>query len=158
MGIYLLILFIIIPIIEIYLFILIGGEIGIISTLLVVILTAVVGTYLLRIQGLVTLQKAQRMMEQGQMPAEALIEGILLLLAGAFLLTPGFFTDGVGFILLFPFTRGLIARYIIGHVHVSATTSSQQSYEQQHWQRESPFENKKTGSTIIDGEYKREDD
>ena len=76
MGIYLLILFIIIPIIEIYLFILIGSEIGIISTLLVVILTAVVGTYLLRIQGLVTLQKAQRMMEQGQMPAEALIEGI----------------------------------------------------------------------------------
>ncbi|MGB0713311.1 MAG: FxsA family protein, partial [Gammaproteobacteria bacterium] len=101
----LLLLFIMIPVIEIYLFIQVGGVIGAPSTIALVIVTAIVGAALLRQQGLSTLMRVRTEMDRGQIPAMAMMEGVVLLICGAFLLTPGFFTDAVGFLGLIPFTR-----------------------------------------------------
>jgi UPF0716 protein FxsA len=105
----LVLLFIIVPILEIYLFITVGGMIGALSTILIIILTAITGAYLLRAQGIATIQKAQLNLLQGQLPAFELLEGILILIGGVLLLTPGFFTDTIGFIFLIPILR----KYII---------------------------------------------
>ncbi len=106
-------LFILMPLIEIYLFIKIGTEIGALSTILLIVFTAVVGVALLRHQGLSTLQNVQRQMQQGQIPAVGLLEGIMLFFAGALLLTPGFFTDTIGFIILIPAIRKKLALWVL---------------------------------------------
>jgi UPF0716 protein FxsA len=86
----LLLLFLIVPLAEIYLLIKAGGAIGALNTVALVVFTAVVGAWLLRLQGLATLRRVQLSLEQGELPETALIEGVMLLLAGALLLTPGF--------------------------------------------------------------------
>ncbi|VAW96753.1 FxsA protein [hydrothermal vent metagenome] len=106
-------LFILTPILEIYLFIEIGSEIGALSTIALIALTAIVGVALIRYQGLSTLQNVQRQMQQGQIPAVGLLEGIMLFFAGALLLTPGFFTDTLGFIILIPPIRKSLALWIL---------------------------------------------
>ncbi len=108
-------LFILTPLIEIFLFIKIGAEIGALSTIALIALTAITGVALIRHQGLSTLQNVQRQMQQGQVPAVGLLEGIMLFFAGALLLTPGFFTDAIGFILLVPPIRKRIALWILEH-------------------------------------------
>jgi UPF0716 protein FxsA len=105
-------IFLLVPALEIYLLIQVGQLIGALSTALLVILTAVVGVQLLKSQGLSTMSRAQQRMHEGHMPAQELLEGLALVVAGAFLLTPGFFTDAVGFLLLFPLTRGLMIKYL----------------------------------------------
>ncbi len=99
---YLLLLFIIIPIIEIYLLIEIGSSIGAPTTILIIICTAVIGAGLVRMQGVSTLMRAQSQIANAKVPAVEVMEGAALIVAGALLLTPGFFTDGIGFILLTP--------------------------------------------------------
>ena len=89
-----------VPLIEIMLFIQIGGLIGLWPTILIVILTAVIGAAMLRRQGFATMQRLQAAMARGEDPSDQLAQGALILFAGALLLTPGFFTDGVGFALL----------------------------------------------------------
>ena len=106
-------LFILTPLLEIYLFIKIGTEIGAISTIALIALTAIVGVALLRHQGLSTLQNVQRQMQQGQVPAVGLLEGIMLFFAGALLLTPGFFTDSIGFLILIPRIRKSLALWLL---------------------------------------------
>ena len=91
-----------IPIIEIALFIEIGGWIGLWPTIGVVILTALVGTLLLRQQGFATINDLQNRLNEGRDPSVALAHGAMILVAGVVLLTPGFFTDAVGFLLLIP--------------------------------------------------------
>lgn len=102
---WLLFAFIGVPVLEIYLFISIGGEIGVFNTLGVVVLTAIVGAWLTRSQGMAVLARIQQATGEGRVPADELVEGALILLAGAVLLTPGFFTDACGFLLLIPPTR-----------------------------------------------------
>ncbi|NOY72750.1 MAG: FxsA family protein [Gammaproteobacteria bacterium] len=102
---FLLLLFLLVPLIEIYLLIKIGSLIGAIATVFLVVLTAVVGAYLLRLQGFATLQRVRKNMSEGVLPAQELIEGLMLLFAGVLLLTPGFFTDIVGFVFLVPAAR-----------------------------------------------------
>ena len=102
---WLFVLFVIVPIIEIALFIQIGGEIGLLSTLGIVIATAFLGTYLVRKQGLSALSQLKNNVETLENPIAPLAHGIMILLAGALLLTPGFFTDAVGFSLLVPNIR-----------------------------------------------------
>ena len=99
------VLFVTVPIIEIALFIQIGGEIGLLSTLGIVIATAFLGTYLVRKQGLSALSQLKNNVETLENPIAPLAHGIMILLAGALLLTPGFFTDAVGFSLLVPNIR-----------------------------------------------------
>ena len=98
----LLLIFILVPAIEIYLLITIGGVIGALPTILLVIGTAVVGVQLLRLQGLSTLARLQNSVQQGDLPTTVMLEGVVLLLCGALLLTPGFFTDAIGFLMLVP--------------------------------------------------------
>ena len=107
-----LLIFILVPIIEIAAFIKIGDIIGLWPTLGCIILTAVVGTLLLRQQGLSVLQQAQGSLQDNQVPVDSVIHGGFLLVAGALLLTPGFFTDAVGFTLLIPPARKAIALFI----------------------------------------------
>jgi len=107
-----LLIFILVPIIEIAAFIKIGDIIGLWPTLGCIILTAVVGTFLLRQQGLSVLQQAQGSLQENQVPVDSVVHGAFLLIAGALLLTPGFFTDAVGFALLIPPARKAIALFI----------------------------------------------
>ncbi len=106
-------LFILTPLIEIFLFIKIGAEIGALSTIALIALTAITGVALIRHQGLSTLQNVQRQMQQGQVPAAGLLEGIMLFFAGALLLTPGFFTDAIGFVILIPPIRKSLALWVL---------------------------------------------
>ena len=97
--------FIAVPLIEIALFIQVGGAIGLGPTLLIVIITAILGTFLVRNQGLQALAQVKSSFEQMNDPSEALAHGAMILFAGALLLTPGFFTDAIGFSLLVPGIR-----------------------------------------------------
>jgi UPF0716 protein FxsA len=106
-------IFLLVPIVEIFLLIHVGGIIGAPWTILLVVLTAVIGVRLLKIQGMSTLKRAQNKMQTGQMPAQEMLEGMGLVVAGAFLLTPGFFTDAVGFLLLLPPTRAWLVSTIV---------------------------------------------
>ena len=109
----LLLAFIIVPIIEIGLFIKVGDFIGLWPTLLIVIFTAIVGTSLVRSQGIKVLAKLQKTFFTMQNPTEPLAHGAMILFAGALLLTPGFFTDALGILLLFPFFRTFLVRKIM---------------------------------------------
>lgn len=102
---WLLLAFIAVPMIEIALFIQVGGFIGIWWTLLIVLLTAITGSYLVRNQGLRELGNLQRSFSELENPTEPLANGAMILFAGALLLTPGFFTDVVGLSLLVPGVR-----------------------------------------------------
>ena len=103
---------VVVPIVEIGLFIQLGGFIGLWPTLAIVIATALTGSYLLRQQGLSTLEELRRTTETGQNPAGPLAHGALILAAGLLLLTPGFFTDSIGFLLMVPPIRSVVIRWI----------------------------------------------
>ena len=113
---WLFVLFVTVPIIEIALFIQIGGEIGLLSTLGIVIATAFLGTYLVRKQGLNALSQLKNNVETLENPIAPLAHGIMILLAGALLLTPGFFTDAVGFSLLVPNIRIWLFERVKQHI------------------------------------------
>ena len=103
-------LFIFIPIIEIAIFITVGSNIGILNTIAIILLTAIVGIYFVRRQGLSLLFNAQRNMAQGIMPAEEIKGGIFLLISGLLLITPGFFTDCIGFLMFFKPVQNFISQ------------------------------------------------
>ena len=109
----LLLAFVGIPLAEISLFIVVGELIGLWPTLATVIGTAIIGTALLRLQGLNALRQLQGSLERGEMPVETIFTGACLLIAGAFLLTPGFFTDAIGFLLFVPIIRHFIGRLVL---------------------------------------------
>lgn len=136
-----LILFVIIPIIEIYAFIAVGDEIGVLKTLLLCVLTAIIGGLLVRQQGMDTLQKAQISMSSGKMPLDELFNGICIVISGALLLTPGFFTNIIGFSLLFPPFRHLL--------RTAALKSGKFSMHASH----KPQNPNKTDGDIIEGDY-----
>lgn len=109
----LLLLFLLVPLVEIWFLIQVGRVIGAGWTVFFVVFTAVLGAALLRAQGLTTLQRVQASLEQGRLPAMELLEGLMLLVAGALLLTPGFVTDAFGFLLLVPPLRRQMAKWLI---------------------------------------------
>ena len=109
----LLLAFIIVPIVEIGLFIKVGDFIGLWPTLLIVIFTAIIGTSLVRSQGIQVLTKLQKTFFTMQNPAEPLADGAMILFSGALLLTPGFFTDALGIFLLFPSFRTFLMKKIM---------------------------------------------
>jgi len=116
----LLLLFTVIPAIEIALFVVVGGEIGPLSTFAVVLFTGVAGAALARMQGFAVLMQMQSAMAEGRMPTEELVEGAIVLFGGALLLTPGFLTDVVGLSCLVPLTRKgyavLLKRWAAGRI------------------------------------------
>lgn len=105
-------LFVVIPILEIAAFIQVGSLIGLLPTLGSIVLTAVIGAFLVRRQGLQTLQEAQQASAQGELPVGPLFHGVFILIAGLLLLTPGFITDAIGFVLLVPPLRKIIGANI----------------------------------------------
>ncbi|WP_153123964.1 FxsA family protein [Peribacillus tepidiphilus] len=109
---YLLLFLIIIPALEIGVLLYSGKTIGVIPTILLIIATGIAGAYLAKQQGLETIRKAQQQISYGKMPGDALIDGICILVGGCLLLTPGFITDLIGFILLLPPTRIVVKPFI----------------------------------------------
>lgn len=107
MFIKLLIIFVFVPVLELYILIEAGQTIGIAATIGLIMATGVAGAWLARSQGLEILRKIQEETSRGQMPAVTLIDGALILVGGLLLLTPGFFTDALGFSFLIPLTRDL---------------------------------------------------
>lgn len=108
----LILLFTIVPLVELYILIKIGGYIGGLNTVLLVVLTAALGAWLARLEGLRTLKQIQSSLSQGQIPAEELIDGVLILVGGILLITPGVLTDLFALVLLFPFTRMHFKRWL----------------------------------------------
>lgn len=99
-----------VPLAEIALFVAIGGRIGVLATIALIVLTAIIGTFLLRLQGLQVLAEAKKSADEGKMPLGPVIDGLCLLVAGLLLITPGFLTDAVGFALFVPGFRRALAR------------------------------------------------
>ncbi len=113
-------LFALIPVVELSLLIEIGSRIGTFNTIIIVIVTAIVGAYMVRLEGLHIIYRMRNNLQEGIFPAEELIDGIMILIAGALLLTPGFFTDVVGILMVVPISRNWIKRifrwYLEKHV------------------------------------------
>lgn len=143
-----LLLFIAIPLIEIALFIQVGSILGLGWTLLIVVITAVLGTALLRRQGRGVLMQLQRSLGELNDPTEPLAHGAMIILAGALLLTPGFFTDTVGFLLMVPKVREAAFRWIRQRMVVTSSTSFRGTVHRDRSTSRGP---------VIDGEYEEID-
>lgn len=105
-------LFVLVPVAEIYLLVTVGSSIGAFPTVALVILTALAGAHLARMQGLSTMMRIRENLDQGFMPAEELLDGVLIFLAGMVLLTPGFLTDIAGLLILLPVTRNIFKQWL----------------------------------------------
>ena len=147
-------LFVALPIIEIAVLVNVGEMIGGWNTIAIVIFTAFAGAYLVRQQGLSTLTQAQQKMQTGQMPGQELAEGLLLVIAGVLLVTPGFVTDGLGFLFCLPMTRPVIAKLLIKNFPMNVVANHQQPFQQSQ-----PFEhtNRNQGN-VFEGEFETKDD
>lgn len=165
-----LLILIALPLIETWFLIEVGSTIGAPLTILSVIATAVIGGHLVRQQGLDTLQRVQQGQARNELPALALAEGVAILFAGALLITPGFFTDAIGFLCLWPkFRREFIAKAIangllknvqVGGVH--GHTSQQQDYYRADQRSHGPANNGPTPNrdndgVTIEGEFRSSD-
>jgi len=139
-------LFLLIPLAEIYFLIVVGGIIGALPTVALVVLTAVIGAALARHQGLATLRRLQATLDRGETPAIELLEGVLLLVGALLLLTPGFFTDAMGFVCLIPPTRRALALWGLRHFTVMTPAGPDSRPGGKH----TPY--------TIEGEFQREND
>lgn len=162
----LLLLFICVPIIEIALFIQVGGFIGLWPTIGLVLITAFVGASMVRSQGLQTLLSVQTRLQQGELPAQQIVEGVMLAISGVLLLTPGFMTDAMGMIVLLPGPRAVIARYLMTKVVVNGANGGfHTNYHSEEFKRgpfeqgpfsRPPYDDAKQGQTF-EGEYESKD-
>lgn len=143
----LLTIFIVVPLVEIYLLIKVGGVIGAPWTIFLVVFTAMLGAFLVRSQGFSTLRRIQASLAAGELPATELLAGVFLLIAGALLLTPGFFTDAVGFACLTPPLRRGLIRYALerGLIHATGDTDADTHRQPSRGQ-------------TLDGDYRRIDE
>lgn len=150
----LLILFVALPILELWLLIKIGGMIGFFPTVALILLTAAVGSQLVRRQGLTVLSRIREAQGRGEMPALPMLDGAALLLAGFMLLTPGFVSDALGFILLVPGLRQKIARRLLSRVVImqSAGGTANEHYAGRgEHSRPNP-------NASLEGDYEKRDD
>ncbi len=149
-------LFIAIAIAEVYVLIGVGGLIGTGPTIALIILTGVIGVNMLKGQGISVFARFQEKLATGQAPAEEMVEGVLLVLAGAFLITPGFLTDTLGFLWLIPQSRDWFAKKLIKLGWFKSVKTS--GFNTQSGQN--PFESqqpKQQDDGVIEGEYERKD-
>ena len=138
-----LLLFVAVPLIELYTLIQVGSKIGALPTIGLTIFTALLGAALVRIQGFSVLMRVRDAIQRDQVPALEMLDGALLLVAGLFLLLPGFFTDILGFLLLIPSLRRLLISRYVRIVPVQTPPSGNSA---------------RTGPRVIEGEYRRERD
>lgn len=153
---WLLLAFIAIPMIEIALFISVGGAIGLWPTLAIVLLTAFLGTHLVRSQGLAAIGNVQQSFNELNDPTEPLAHGAMILIAGVLLLTPGFFTDAVGFALLTPAFRKIMFEFAKKRVRVQSFTMGSTHSASYHAGPTSQGR-RPTSSHVIDGEFSEVD-
>ena len=140
----LILLFLAVPFVEIWLLIKVGVLIGAGWTIFLVVATAVIGAGLVRAQGLSTISRIQQEMAAGRLPADEVLQGLFLLVSGALLVTPGFFTDAVGFTLLIPSVRRFLAsRLVLGGRFG--------------FQVHRPGQPTESGKTPLEGDFHRED-
>jgi UPF0716 protein FxsA len=142
----LLLLFLLVPLVEIYVMIKVGDVIGALPTVLLVVLTAVAGAALARFQGLATLQRLQATLGRGETPAIEMVEGVFLLVGALLLLTPGFITDLLGFVCLIPITRRALAFRALKRFTLVTPAGT--------GQKPSAGDSTRT----LEGEYRRDDD
>ena len=155
-------LFTTVSLLEIFVLVKVGSFLGAATTILLVIITALVGSALVRSQGLQLVAQLQQRLAQGEMPGQQLIEGIMLIITGVLLVTPGFVTDLSGLLLLQPTIRAAIAKAILANVNFSSATMGG-GFSQSHGgfsQSQSGFSkpNLDNDSDIIEGEFERKDD
>lgn len=146
------VLFIAVPIVEIAVLIKVGGLLGFLPTIGIVILTAVLGTAMLRAQSMSTLASVQSKLNAGEVPALQMMEGVALLIGGVLLLTPGFVTDAIGFFCLVPTTRRWLIKRILARSNLVVMSSAQYRDGQAESQSSRP-----SNGDVIEGEYRRED-
>lgn len=151
MALILLAVFIGLPLLEVAVFIQIGGVIGVWPTIAATVATALAGSLLLRAQGLATLMRARAQMDQGQLPAREMFEGVCLVLAGALLLVPGFVTDVVGLLLFVPPLRELLRLAIARHIAAKAARGEAHVFVDGVEVR--PGGPRKGRGPVIDGDY-----
>lgn len=142
------IIFVIIPIAEISVFMAVGEHIGLGTTLLLALLTAILGGAIVRHQGMQTLRDIQKSVESGGMPLGELFDGACLIAAGATLITPGFVTDTIGFLLLIPPVRNAIKAALKARMSTAVSTASHP--HDHHGQRPQ--------NDAIEGEFEKVDD
>ena len=133
--------FIVLPILEMYCLIQVGTLVRALNTIALVILTAIIGLILLRMQGFQTLMNARSKLIQSELPTEEIFTGIFLAIGGALLLTPGFITDFIGFICLVPFSRRFLMTLVVKRFFDDPGFSKQKEGKTENW---------------IEGEYKKE--
>ncbi|MCP4205791.1 MAG: FxsA family protein [Shimia sp.] len=153
---WLLLAFITIPMIEIALFISVGGAIGLLPTMAIVLLTAILGTHLVRSQGLAAIGKVQKSFNELNDPTEPIAHGAMILIAGVLLLTPGFFTDAVGFALLTPAFRKLMFEFARKRVRVQSFTMGSTHSASFHTGPANQSD-RPSRSDVIDGEFSEVD-
>ena len=146
-------LFFAMPLIEMYLLITVAGYIDTLPTIGLVMFTAVIGVSLLKHQGLETLTRGTQKMRAGELPAQEMAEALLLAVAGALLITPGFVTDIIGFLILFPPSRVWIARVLLARVQVQGFHANTGSAANTHQRGQDG----RASSRTIEGEYQHKD-
>ncbi|PST87474.1 membrane protein FxsA [Photobacterium jeanii] len=164
-------LFIVVPIVEIALFVQVGGVLGMWPTIGLVLVTAIVGASLVRSQGIATLLSVQSRLQQGELPAQQIVEGVMLAVAGVLLLTPGFMTDILGMAVLLPAPRAYLAKQLMSRVKVQSMGSGAgfsgsfgggqgfQQHQQGPFDQQDPFSRSRNESgDVFDGEFERKDE
>lgn len=158
----LLLMFIFVPIIEIGLFISVGGYLGLWPAIALVLITAFVGASLVRSQGLQTLMSVQNRLQQGELPAQQILEGVMLAVSGVLLLTPGFMTDALGMLVLLPAPRAAMAKYLMSKMTVQSVGGGFQggfgsgNFQQGPFDQD-PFNQQPKDGNTFEGEYERKD-
>ena len=143
-------LFVVMTLLEIYVLVSVGESIGGFSTVLLVVVTALVGSTLLKQQGWSTMAKAQQLMANGQTPAFEMLEGVVILVSGVLLLTPGFITDAIGLLGLMPFSRAYFIDRILSKNAEKVFTQRNTVFTQ----KTRPTEDKKSNKNdAIEGEF-----
>ncbi|MGR1219213.1 FxsA family protein [Metapseudomonas otitidis] len=143
-------LFLLFPLIELAVLIKVGSVIGVFPTLLLLVATALLGSFMLRIAGVATAWRARERLARGELPEQEMLEGLMIAVGGGLLLLPGFISDLFGLVCIIPFTRRLIIRRVLQRAARQA--------ERQRAFSDDPLARNQPRHNIIEGEYERRDD
>lgn len=145
----------VVPLIELYFLIQLGNVIGALPTILLTVFTAVLGVFLMRSQGLATMQNAQIEMAAGKSPQSSMLEGVFIFIGGVFLFFPGLVSDAIGLLFLVPFIRRFLIKQSIKGMQTSGRNryQHQESVYEGEWAEKEPKPNKVLKDSVIDGEF-----
>lgn len=121
-------LFIAIPMLELFILVKLGTVIGFWPTVAIVLITGILGASLARLQGFLVFRQIQNELQSGQIPADKMVDGLLIFIGGVVLLTPGLLTDLAGFAMLIPFTRNIFKKYLKGKFEGHIKTKDETKY------------------------------